>query len=57
MKFIQKKKILENLSAFVWRVEYHKRGLPHAHLLFWIYFDPQGVSAVERAIVQRFAFS
>jgi hypothetical protein len=29
MKFIQRKKILGNIKAYVWRIEYQKRGLPH----------------------------
>jgi hypothetical protein len=34
MKFIQRKKIFDKVSAFVWGIEYQKRDLPHAHILF-----------------------
>jgi hypothetical protein len=34
MNFIQKHQILGKVSAFIWRIEYQKRGLPHAHILF-----------------------
>jgi hypothetical protein len=33
MNFIQKHQILGNVSAFVWRIEYQNRGLPHAYPL------------------------
>jgi hypothetical protein len=33
MKFIQKKKVFGKVSAFVWRIEYQKRGLPQGHIL------------------------
>jgi hypothetical protein len=43
MKFIQKKVIFGKGSAFVWRIDYQKRGLPYAHILFWSDFDTQDV--------------
>jgi hypothetical protein len=54
MKFIRKNDILGNLSAFVWRIEYQKRGFPHAHILFCSDFDTQDVHAVERVINVRY---
>jgi hypothetical protein len=50
MKFIQKTKIFRKVSTSVWRVEYQKRGVPHAHILFWSDFDTQDVHAVETVI-------
>jgi hypothetical protein len=26
---------LENVTAFMWRIDYQQRGLPHVHILFW----------------------
>jgi hypothetical protein len=45
MKFIQQRRILGKVSAFVWGIEYQKRGLAHAHILFWSDFDTQDVHA------------
>jgi hypothetical protein len=53
MKLIQKKKIFGKVSAFVWRIEYQRRSLPHAHILFWNDFDTQDVHAVETVINVR----
>jgi hypothetical protein len=39
MNFIRTHRILGKVSAFVWRIEYQKRGLPHAHIFFWADFD------------------
>jgi hypothetical protein len=50
MKFIQKHEILVKVSAFVWRVEYQKRGLPHAYILFWTDVDTQDIHALESVI-------
>jgi hypothetical protein len=50
MKFIQKKKIVGDVSAIVWRIEYQKRRLPHAHILSWTDFDAQDVHAVQTDI-------
>jgi hypothetical protein len=49
MNFIQKHQILGKVSAFVWRFEHQKRGLPHAHILFWTDFDTQDIDAVINA--------
>jgi DNA polymerase III delta prime subunit len=54
MKFIQDHQILGNISAFVWRIEYQQRGLPHAHILFWSDFDTQDIPAVEAVINVRY---
>jgi hypothetical protein len=54
MQFIKRKKILGNIKAFLWRIEYQKRGLPHAHMLFWSDFDTQDVQAVESVINVRY---
>jgi hypothetical protein len=48
--FIQKHQILGKVSACVWRIECQKRGLPHAHILFWTDFDTQDIDAVDAAI-------
>jgi hypothetical protein len=54
MEFTQKHEISGRVSGFVWRIEYQKRGLPHARVLFWSDFDTQGIQAVESAINVRF---
>jgi hypothetical protein len=33
MKFLDKRQILGKISAFVWRIEYQKRGISNAHIL------------------------
>jgi hypothetical protein len=47
MQFIQKHEIPGRVPGFVWRIEYQKRGLPHAHILFWSGFDIQDIQLVE----------
>jgi hypothetical protein len=54
MNFIQKHQIMGKVSAFVWRIEYQKRGLPHVHVLFWTDFDTQDIDAVDEAINARY---
>jgi hypothetical protein len=54
MKFIQRRHILGKVSAFAWRIEYQKRGLPHAHILFWSDFDTQCVHARKTIINVRY---
>jgi hypothetical protein len=51
---IQKHQILGKVSAFVWRIEYQKRGLPHTHVLFWTDFDTQDIDAVDAVINARY---
>jgi hypothetical protein len=54
MNFIQKHQILGKVSVFVWRIEYQKRGFPHAHILFWSDFDTQDTDAVDVVINARY---
>jgi hypothetical protein len=54
MKFIKSTNLLGKISAFVWRIEYQKRGLPHAHILFWTDLNTQDVEAVEAVINVRY---
>jgi hypothetical protein len=54
MKFIKDHEILGKVSGFVWRIEYQRRGLPHACILFWIDFDTQDIHTVEAVINIRF---
>jgi hypothetical protein len=49
MKFTQKNQIQDKVSAFVWRIEYQKRGLPPGHILFWTDFDSQDIDAAINA--------
>jgi hypothetical protein len=46
-KFVQRCEILGKVLASVRRVEYQKRGLRHAHILFWVDIDTQDIHAVE----------
>jgi hypothetical protein len=54
MKFITNRQILGKISAFLWRIEYQKRGLPHAHILFWSDFDTEDIHAVESVVNVRY---
>jgi hypothetical protein len=53
MNFIQKHQILDKVSAFVWRIEYQQRDLPHAHIIFWTDFDTQDIDAGDAVINAR----
>jgi hypothetical protein len=54
MQFIARRKILGTIKGYVWRIEYQKRGLPHAHILFWADFDPENIDAAETVINVRY---
>jgi hypothetical protein len=54
MNFIQKHQILGKVSVFRWRIEYQKRSLPHAHILFRTDFDTQDINAVDAVINTRY---
>jgi hypothetical protein len=54
MNFIQKHQILSKVSAFIRRIKYQKRDLPHAHILFWTDFDTQDIDAVDGVINARY---
>jgi hypothetical protein len=55
MNSIQKHQILGKVSAFVWRIEYQKRGLPHVHILFWTDFNTQNINAIDTVINARYS--
>jgi hypothetical protein len=54
MNFIQKLQILGKVPAFAWRIEHHKRCLPHAHILFWTDLDTPDIDAVDAVINARY---
>jgi hypothetical protein len=54
MNFVQKHHFFGKISAFVWRIECQKGGLPHAHILFSIDFDAQDIGAVDVMINARY---
>jgi hypothetical protein len=54
MNFIQTHQIMGKVFAFVSRIEYQKRGLPHAHIFFWTDFDTQDIDAVDTVINTRY---
>jgi hypothetical protein len=54
MKFIHSRKMLGKVSAFVGRIEYQKRGLPHAHILLWTDYDTSHVASIEKVVNVRF---
>jgi hypothetical protein len=54
MKFIQNGEVLGRATAFVWRMECQKRGLPNAHVLFWTDFNTQDIRGVESVINVRY---
>jgi hypothetical protein len=55
MNFIQTEEVLGTVRAFVWRVEYQRRGLPHAHILFWTNCDTMDMAVIDRIVNVRFA--
>jgi hypothetical protein len=54
MMFLKRRRTLGTIFAFVWRIEYQRRGLPHAHLLFWTDFQTQIVESVDSVISVRY---
>jgi hypothetical protein len=50
LRFVQSERILGETRAFVWRVECQKRGLPHAHILFWTEYDTADMAVVDEAV-------
>ena len=48
INFINTRKIFGEVKAYVWRIEYQKRGLPHAHILFWTDFDTSNLQDVDK---------
>jgi hypothetical protein len=53
MKFISRQKMLGTVPAFVWRIEYQQRGLPHAHILLWTDYDSDNLTAIEKVVNVR----
>jgi hypothetical protein len=51
---IKAEKSLGSVLAFVWRIEYQRRGLPHARLLFWSDCDTTDVAAIDKIVNVRF---
>jgi hypothetical protein len=54
LRIIKSSKILGEVGGFVWRIEYQKRGLPHAHILLWSHFDTEDIAAIDRVINVRY---
>jgi hypothetical protein len=54
MSFIRDHRILGEVKGFIWRIEYQKRGLPHAHILFWTDFDTEDTEALDSVIDARY---
>jgi hypothetical protein len=54
MKLIKHRRIPGKISAFVQRIEYQKRCLAHAHILFLSDFDIQDLHAAEEVINVRY---
>jgi hypothetical protein len=54
IKHCKSTRLFGNLKAFVWRVEYQQRGLPHAHILLWTDTDTTDIREVDRLINARY---
>jgi hypothetical protein len=54
MNFWRARRLLGGIRAFVWRVEYQKRGLPHAHILLWTDFETEDIEAVDSVVNVRY---
>jgi hypothetical protein len=54
LKLRKKNQILGKVSGCGWAIEYQKRDLPHAHLLFWTDLDTLGIRAAEVKIRVRY---
>jgi hypothetical protein len=52
-RVLKRTQILGIVGAFVWRIEYKRRGLPHAHILLWTDFDTDDLEAVDHVINVR----
>jgi hypothetical protein len=53
MKYCKSTRILGRGKAFVWRVEYEQRYLPHAHILFGTDSDTNAIHEMDRLINAR----
>jgi hypothetical protein len=53
MKFLETRRILGTISAFVWHIEYQKRGLPHAHVLLCTDYELDSPPAIEKIVNVR----
>ena len=54
LNFINTRKLFGEVKAYVWRIEYQKRGLPHAHILFWTDFDTSNLQDVDKVVNVRY---
>jgi hypothetical protein len=54
LEYCRRSHLLGNVTAFVWRIEYQQRVLPHAHILFWTDCDTSDIQAIERIVNARY---
>jgi hypothetical protein len=47
IKLLKTRRTLGTVLALVWRIKCQRRGLPHAHLLFWMAFEMHIVPSVD----------
>jgi hypothetical protein len=45
--------MVRTAPAFVWRIGYQQRGLPHAHILLWTEYDLDNVTPIEKVVNVR----
>ena len=54
LKYLKKKKLFGKINAKVLRIEYQKRGLPHAHILLWTDIDVEDISIIDKIVNTRY---
>jgi hypothetical protein len=54
MKYYKSTSILGRVKAFMWRVEYQQKGLPHAHILSWTDSDTTDIHEMDKLINARY---
>lgn len=50
IEYLKNSKILGEINAYISRVEYQQRGLPHAHILLWTSFDIDDIEKIDSVI-------
>jgi hypothetical protein len=54
MKYCQTTRSFGDLKAFMWRVEYWQRALPHAHIPFWTDADISDIQEMYKLVNARY---
>lgn len=54
LRYIQDKNTIGKVNSYVYRIKYQKRGLPHAHILFWTDIDTSDTVQIDKYVTARY---